>query len=233
MFPRSSSARNSRKRGLLNVLDLNSQKDQATRAMAVDDVDSELLSRAQGGDVAAFEGLVERHRDRVFSLALRMMNSTDDAAEVTQDAFISAYRNLPNFRGDSQFGSWVYRIAANHALMRLRHRKVVSAVESPLEETEGPSFNDRGSLVDDVSPWNVGGAEQAALDNELRSAIEKAAAGLADEYREVFVLRDLEGLSYEEIAELTNSSVSAIKSRLHRARLSMRAAIDRFYDDRS
>jgi RNA polymerase sigma-70 factor, ECF subfamily len=217
---------------LFNVLDLNSQKDQANQAMAVDDVDSELLSRAQQGDVAAFEGLVERHRDRVFSLALRMMNSTDDAAEVTQDAFISAYRNLPNFRGDSQFGSWVYRIAANHALMRLRHRKVVSAVESPLEDVEGPTFNERGSLVEEVSPWNAGG-EQAALDNELRSAIEKAAAGLADEYREVFVLRDLEGLSYEEIAELTNSSVSAIKSRLHRARLSMRSAIDRFYDDRS
>ncbi len=205
----------------------------APGVMRVDDADSALLQRAQQGDVAAFEGLVERHRDRVYTLALRMMKSGDEATDVTQDAFISAYRNLPNFRGDSQFGSWVYRIAANHALMRLRHRKVVAAVEQPLDESDGPHFNERGSLIDEVSPWEVGGAEQAVLDTELRGAIEKAADALGDEYREVFVLRDLEGLSYEEIAELTGSTVAAIKSRLHRARLSMRAAIDRFYEDRT
>jgi RNA polymerase sigma-70 factor (ECF subfamily) len=196
--------------------------------------DTELLGLAQRGDVAAFEGLVERHRDRVFSLALRMLNSPDDAAEVSQESFISAYRNLPRFRGDAQFGSWVYRIAANHALMRLRHRKVVSQVERPAEEPAGgPTFNDRGSLVDDVTPWAGRGAEAELLDAELRGAIERAAAGLADEYREVFVLRDLEGMSYEEIAEMTHSTVAAIKSRLHRARLSLRAAIDQFYADRN
>jgi RNA polymerase sigma-70 factor (ECF subfamily) len=205
----------------------------APGVMSVDDADSALLARAQKGDVAAFEGLVERHRDRVYSLALRMMKSSDEATDVTQDAFISAYRNLANFRGDSQFGSWVYRIAANHALMKLRHRKVVSAVEQSLDQTDAPQFNERGSLIDEVSPWETGAAEQAVLDTELRGAIEKAADGLADEYREVFVLRDLEGLSYEEIAELTHSTVAAIKSRLHRARLSMRAAIDRFYEERS
>jgi RNA polymerase sigma-70 factor (ECF subfamily) len=197
-------------------------------------VDSELLGLAQRGDVAAFEELVERHRDRVYALALRMLNSPEDAAEVAQDSFVSAYRNLSKFRGDSQFGSWVYRIAANHALMRLRHRKVVSHLERPLEVLDqGPTFNDRGSLVDEVTPWGGRGAEEAVLDGELRDAIEQAAASLADEYREVFVLRDLEGLSYEEIAELTHSTVAAIKSRLHRARLSMRAAINCFYDERA
>jgi RNA polymerase sigma-70 factor (ECF subfamily) len=197
-------------------------------------MDIELLGLAQKGDVAAFERLVERHRDRVYGLALRMLNSSEDAAEVTQESFISAYRNLPKFRGDAQFGSWVYRIAANHALMRLRHRKVVSSVESPIEELpDGPTFNERGSLVDQVTPWGGRGAEDVVLDAELRHAIEQAAAALADEYREVFVLRDLEGLSYEEIADLTRASVPAIKSRLHRARLSMRAAIDRFYEERS
>lgn len=196
-------------------------------------VDTELLGRAQEGDVAAFEGLVERHRDRVYGLALRMLNSPEDAAEVAQESFIAAYRNLAKFRGDAQFSSWVYRIAANYALMRLRHRKVVSAVESPLEEQEGPTFNDRGSLVDQAAPWDARGAEGQVLDAELRRAIEVASTSLADEYREVFVLRDLEGLSYEEIAELTQSTIPAIKSRLHRARLSMRAAIDRFYDERN
>lgn len=188
--------------------------------------DSELIARAQRGDVSAFEGLVERHRSRVYGLALRMLNSQDDAAEVLQEAFLSAYRNLPNFRGDSQFSSWVSRIAANHALMRLRHRKVVSQVESPLEE---PSFNERGSLVDEVADFKD--AERDAMDGELRRAIEEATARLGDEYRQVFVLKDLEGLSYEEIAELTGASVPAIKSRLHRARLALRAAIDHFYAD--
>jgi RNA polymerase sigma-70 factor (ECF subfamily) len=190
------------------------------------DDDSALLAAAQAGETAAFEKLVERHRSRVYGLALRMLNSPEDAAEVLQDAFISAYNNLENFRGDSQFGSWMHRIAANHALMRLRHRKVVRQVESPLDE---PTFNDRGSLIDEVA--EVKDAEGEAMDKELRRAIEQAAAGLGDDYREVFVLKDLEGLSYEEIAELTNSSVPAVKSRLHRARLSLRAAIDRFYAD--
>ena len=190
--------------------------------------DSELLLKAQAGDVATFEGLVERHRGRVYGLALRMLNSSDDAAEVLQESFISAYRNLPNFRGDAQFGSWVYRIAANHALMRLRHRKVVSQIESPLDE---PTFNDRGSLVDEVSDFKD--AEGEAMDNELRRAIEEASDRLGPEYREVFVLKDLEGMSYEEIAEITGATVPAIKSRLHRARLSLRAAIDHFYADKS
>ncbi len=190
--------------------------------------DTALLARAQAGDVAAFEGLVARHRSRVYGLALRMLSSPDDAAEVLQESFLSAYRNLPNFRGDAQFGSWVYRIAANHALMRLRHRRVVNQVEAPLEE---PQFNDRGTLVDEVSDFRD--AEGEAMDRELRQAIEQAAARLGDEYREVFVLKDLEGLSYEEIAELTGSTVAAVKSRLHRARLSLRAAIDHFYADRS
>ena len=157
--------------------------------------DTELLSRAQAGDVSAFEGLVERHRAKVFGLAQRMLNSADDAAEVLQESFLSAYRNLPNFRGDAQFGSWVYRIAANHALMRLRHRKVVNQAES----FEGPRFNERGSLVEEISDFRD--AEGVAMDKELRGAIEEAATGLADEYREVFVLKDLEGLSYEEISE--------------------------------
>lgn len=194
--------------------------------MVSEDID--LLVRAQAGDVTAFEGLVERHRSRVFGLAVRMLNSEEDAAEVLQESFLAAYRNLEHFRGDAQFGTWVYRIAANHALMRLRHRKVVNQVEAPLDE---PHFNDRGSLIDEVSTFRD--AEGEAIDNELRRAIEIAAAGLADEHREVFVLKDLEGLSYEEISELTGSTIPAIKSRLHRARLSLRAAIDHFYADRS
>lgn len=191
--------------------------------------DAALLAQAQAGDVSGFEALVEKHKNRVYALALRMTNSEADAAEVTQEAFLAAFRNLKEFRGDAQFGSWVHRIAANTALMRLRKRKAAAEMLESTLEAE-PSFNERGSLMDSVSDWRD--AEGDALDAELRVAIETAASSLADEYRQVFVLRDLEGLSYEEIAELTGDSVAAIKSRLHRARLSLRAAIDRFYEDR-
>jgi RNA polymerase sigma-70 factor, ECF subfamily len=103
----------------------------------------------------------------------------------------------------------------------------VEQVEGP----EQPNFNERGSLMDEVIDFKD--AEGEAMDHELMRAIESAASGLAPEYREVFVFKDLEGLSYEEIADLTGATVPAIKSRLHRARLSMRAAIDHFYAERS
>ncbi len=186
-----------------------------------------LLERAQAGDMAAFERLVELHRDRVFALALRMTRSEADAAEIAQDTFLSAYQNLQTFRGDAAFGSWVHRIAANHALMRLRHRRVVKAAES---EIQGPEFNERGSLAEyPQQDWSKR-ADEKALDAELGEAIKQATDGLPDGYREVFLLKDMEGLSYEEIAEITGDSVPAIKSRLHRARLSLRDAIDKFYN---
>jgi len=187
----------------------------------------ELLTRAQGGDVAAFEQLVERHRDHVYGLALRMTRSEADAAEITQETFLSAFQNLDHFRGDAAFGSWVHRIAANHALMRLRHSKVREHAE---EEIKGPDFNERGSLLDyPESDWSRR-ADEKALDAELRKAIEQATDQLPEEYRQVFLLKDVDGLSYEEIGEITKDSVPAVKSRLHRARLALREAIDRFYN---
>src|SRR5688500_3220377 len=102
--------------------------------------DQELIARAQAGEMAAFEALVEGHRDRVFGLALRMTRSEADAAEITQETFFSAYQHLAEFRGEAAFGSWVHRIAANHALMRLRHSKVVQSAEASLNQ---PEFNER------------------------------------------------------------------------------------------
>lgn len=192
------------------------------------DDDSELLKRAQGGEMAAFEQLVERHRDRVYGVAYRMMRNEADAAEVAQETFLSAYRHLAEFRGDASFGGWVHRIAANTALMRLRHKKLVSTIEQPLEE---PQFNERGSLIETVADWGQDALSQS-LDHELRQAIDQAQATLPEDYRQVFLLRDVDGLSYEQIAELLGESVPAIKSRLHRARLAMRSAIDRFYQER-
>lgn len=184
-----------------------------------------LLQRAQEGDTAAFEALVEREQDKVYGLALRMTRSEADAAEIAQDTFFSAYQHLKDFRGQAAFGSWVHRIAANHALMRLRHRRVVEKSEESLVE---PGFTRMGILRRPPQQWERPADEQA-IDAELGRAIEQATDRLPEGYREVFLLKDVEGLSYEQIAEITGDSVAAIKSRLHRARLSLREAIDRFY----
>jgi RNA polymerase sigma-70 factor (ECF subfamily) len=190
------------------------------------DEDRALLAQAQEGDIAAFEALVDRHKDRVYGLAFRMTRSEADAAEIAQETFLSAYQHLKDFRGDAAFGSWVHRIAANHALMRLRHRKVVDAAH---EELTQPEFNERGSYVEyPTNDWSRR-ADEKALDAELRKAIQEATDRLPEEYRRVFLLKDVEGLSYEQIAEITGDSVPAIKSRLHRARLALRTAIDEFY----
>ncbi|MFL5320566.1 MAG: RNA polymerase sigma factor [Myxococcaceae bacterium] len=204
------------------------ERDPAEGAAPDENPDAELLARAQNGDVAAFEQLVERHRDEVYGLAYRMTRSEADAAEVAQDAFLSAYQNLKNFRGDSAFGSWLYRIAANHALMRLRHKKVRETAEAELKE---PEFTPRGTLAEMPGEW-AKPAEDQALDAELGRAIQQATDRLPEGYREVFLLKDVEGLSYEEIGEVLGVSVAAVKSRLHRARLALREAIDHFYNAR-
>jgi len=194
---------------------------------AVED-DRTLLTRAQGGDISAFEELVARHEEKVYGLALRMTRSEADAAEIAQDTFLSAYQHLAEFRGEAAFGSWVHRIAANNALMRLRRQRVLDVVT---EDLAGPEFTERGSLADaPETDWSRR-ADDKILDEELGRAIQEATDALPEGYREVFLLKDVEGLSYEEISEMVGISVPAVKSRLHRARLSLREAIDAFYKE--
>ena len=190
--------------------------------------DRELLTRAQAGDMSAFESLVGKHEDKVYGLALRMTRSEADAAEITQDTFLSAYQHLSEFRGEAAFGSWVHRIAANNALMRLRRQKVVDIVS---DELAGPEFTDRGSLAEaPESDWSKR-ADDKIIEDELGRAIQAATDALPEGYREVFLLKDVEGLSYEEISEMVGISIPAVKSRLHRARLALREAIDAFYKE--
>jgi RNA polymerase sigma-70 factor, ECF subfamily len=177
----------------------------------------------------AFEELVGQHRSAVYGLALRMMKDPRDAEDVLQDTFLSAWKNLPAFRGDSALGSWLYRICANHCLMRLR-RRGTELLDAPApEELPGPSFDSDDRLVPSRTPDWSKGAEQEALNDELREAIERATAALPVEYRAVFLLKDVDGLSYEDIAQATGTSLPSVKSRLHRARLALREAIDAFY----
>jgi len=190
--------------------------------------DRELLARAQAGDMSAFESLVGRHEEKVYGLAFRMTRSEADAAEIAQDTFLSAYQHLGEFRGEAAFGSWVHRIAANNALMRLRRQKVVDIVS---DEVAGPEFTERGSLAEvPESDWSKR-ADDKIIEDELGRAIQAATDALPEGYREVFLLKDVEGLSYEEISEMVGISIPAVKSRLHRARLALREAIDAFYKE--
>jgi RNA polymerase sigma-70 factor (ECF subfamily) len=190
--------------------------------------DQELVERARQRDMAAFEKLVLRYRSKIYGLALRMMKDAGEAEELMQETFLSAWQNLPRFRGESAFSSWLYRICANFALMRLRRRKFEAPPQAE-EQLPEPRFDSEGTLLATPSyDWSRG-TEEKALDRELRNAIETATSKLPVDYRTVFLLKDVEGLSYEEIAEATESSVPAVKSRLHRARLALRESIESFY----
>lgn len=201
-----------------------------TEAAAKVREDHELVSRFQEqGDRASFEELVRRHRNRVFALALRMVKNEDEALEIVQETFLSAYKKLPDFRGEAQFGSWVHRIAANFALMKLRHQRVVDQVEEPLETLDG-KFRPDGHW--DEYPTGMWGrrADDLVLDGELRGRLIAAVEKLPEVYRAVFMLRDFDGLSYEEIADTLQTTVPAVKSRLHRARLALREDLAAYFE---
>jgi len=194
--------------------------------------DVELVRRAQQGDGSAFAELVGRHQRQLYRLALRMTGSEADAQEVLQEAFLNAYQKLPNFRGEAQFSSWLYRIAANSALMRLRRKRRApdSLTDQPLE-LQGPKFSAEGYLDPPPrSDWSQR-ADEKMMDRELGKAIDQAVAGLPDDYRTVFLLKDVDGLSNEEIADALELTVPAVKSRLHRARLALREKLGEFFGE--
>ena len=193
--------------------------------------DRELVERAQQGDGAAFAMLVERHQRQLYRLALRMTGSEADAQEVLQEAFLNAYQKLPLFRGEAQFSSWLYRIAANSALMRLRRKRRApdTLAEQPLE-LAGPRFSAEGYLEPaSSSDWSQR-ADEKMMSGELGAAINRAVADLPDDYRTVFLLKDVDGLSNEDIANALDLTVPAVKSRLHRARLALREKLGVFFD---
>lgn len=200
--------------------------------------DRDLVELARAGDTTAFTRLVSRHSRQIYRLALRMMGNESDAEEVLQEAFLSAFEKLGEFRGDSAFNSWIYRIAANSALMRLRRKRrapdTVTLGEpgapSISELPAGPNFGDDGSYAEPPrSDWSLR-ADEALHNAQLGGAIEKAVANLPEDYRVVFLLKDVDGLSNEQIADSLSLSVPAVKSRLHRARLALREQLGEYFN---
>ena len=171
------------------------------------------LEAAQRGDVAAFNALVLAHQTTVYNVALRTLGNPEDAADATQEAFISAYRAVRDFRGGS-FKAWLLRIAVNacYDILRRRQRRPSSSLEVVLEGGESdPGLADRRI-----------GPERAALATETVAAVEAALLTLPEEQRALVVLCDVQGLSYEEAAEATGAALGTVKSRLSRARARLR-----------
>jgi RNA polymerase sigma-70 factor, ECF subfamily len=182
--------------------------------------DETLAARAAGGDEAAFEEIVTRYQARVFRLARRLTGSEDDAADVLQETFLQVYRGLAGFRGESRFGTWLYRVATNAALMlrRARSRRPAESLEAFL-----PRFDAAG--VHAATPAQLQVAAQADLLIDRQVLAQKALAGierLPDLYREAFVLRDLEEMTTDEVARILDLEPAAVRQRVHRARLMLR-----------
>ncbi len=185
--------------------------------------DQELVERLKTGEEAAFEALLARYQVKVYRLAMSFTRNPEDAEEVLQDVFLTVYRKIGSFDGRSAFGTWLYRIAVNAALMKLRGR---GPIQESLEEYL-PQFTEDGRHTRMVVDWTPGPEEQL-LRQERTLVVREAIEALPPDYKAVLVLRDLEGLSNGEVAEIMDTSVLAVKARLHRARLVLRGKLERY-----
>lgn len=181
-----------------------------------------LVAAAKAGDPKAFEELVNRYEKKIFRLTMNITRNKEDAEDAMQDAFMKAYSHLHTFEQESRFYTWLVRIAANEALMRLRKRR---ANQFSLDE---PIEGDDEIIPRDIEDWGPS-PEQRYAQSELHEILNKVIDQLSPEFRIVFVLRDVEGLSTEETASTLGISVAAVKSRLLRARLRLRQKLDRYF----
>ncbi len=189
------------------------------------DPDAGLLEKLRRQDPDASEQLIATFGDRVYRLAIRITGNEQDAEEVVQDALWTAARKIDTFKGESAFGSWLYRITANAAYQKLRGRRVKNH-EVPLEDLL-PTFDESGQHLESVSDWSHR-MEEPAVQAELRSVLSSAIDALPTDYRTAFLMHDVEGLSNPEIAETLGISLPAVKSRVHRSRLFLRQRLAQY-----
>lgn len=170
----------------------------------------QLINRARAGDGEAFGALVEQYRDNVYRLAYRMCGNAHDADEAAQEAFVAAWRALPNFRGEAKFSTWLYRLTTNAAIDLMRREK----------RHRTASEEDVPELADETdSP------QQQVERTEQRETVQKALSSLSEEYREVLLLRYMQELDYTEIAEALSLPAGTVKSRLNRAKAALKKAL--------
>lgn len=183
-------------------------------------LDRNLVAKFKAGDEAAFEEMVTRYWDRIYAMVHKLLRNSQDAEEVTQDAFIRAHRGLEKFRGDSSFSTWLYQIATNLARNRYwywwrRKRDKSISFDQPLSgESE--------TTLAEIFPSNVETPKDVAVTNEFQERVASAMTLLNDKHREVLTLRNIKNLSYDEIAVELEISIGTVKSRIARARESLR-----------
>jgi len=188
------------------------REEKAREQKPKDDSEAGLIRRAQSGDEHAFASLYQLHKKRVYSVCLQMTKDVADAEDLTQDAFLQVFRSISSFRGDSAFSTWLYRIAVNTVLMKLRRRK-----SPPLVSLDEPVSADTPSLKRDIGKADP--ALSGAIDRiALRRAVEELPAGC----RQIFDLHEVEGYQHHEIAQLLQCSIGNSKSQLHKAKMKMR-----------
>lgn len=189
------------------------------RASAPRLTDGDLVERTLEGDVSAFDALIQRHQDRVYGLVLRMVGHAQEAEDVTQEAFLRAYRALGSFRRGAAFSTWLYRIAVNSCHSQGRKVMRRQRVEGVRLETAGDEDEQPTGIVNPAADGDT--PIQAVERSEACARVQREVDGLPDDYRDVVLLRDFEGLDYAAIAEVLDISRAAVKSRLHRARLEL------------
>ena len=192
------------------------------------DEDFKWVSRCQKGDVEAFEALVEKYQKKVLNITYRMIGNYEDACEVVQEAFLSAYKGIRKFRGEARFSTWLYSIAINHAKNHLRKMTArfhheTAALDDPPEMESGPG---RGGSPAPESPV----VEQLEK-KEIQAKVQECINLLDEEHRTVLVLRDLQDFSYEEISDLLKIPDGTVKSRLFRARDALRDSLKKALGD--
>jgi RNA polymerase sigma-70 factor (ECF subfamily) len=180
--------------------------------------DEQLVGFAKKGDTRAFGNLMLRYQNKIYRLARRMTDTDEDAEDVLQDAFIKAFRKLSTFKGRSKFSTWLYRITVNIALMKLRRRRLSTVSLSEPVETEDSTIQ---RDIENGSPDPL----EKLLGMESAEVLDKAINGLRENYRAVFILRHVEGLSTRETADILEIDVPAVKSRLHRARTQLKVQL--------
>lgn len=180
--------------------------------MSERDIDQQIVERVQRGDKRAFDLLVTKYQRKIFRLLSRLIRDSGEVEDVAQEAFIKAYRALPNFRGESAFYTWLYRIAINTAKNHLvaQGRRAPTSTEAEVEEAE--NFDDADGLRDVNTP------DAMMMSRQVGEAVNRAIEKLPEDLRTAIVLRELEGLSYEEIAESMNCPIGTVRSRIFRAR---------------
>ncbi|MBV4395957.1 RNA polymerase sigma factor RpoE [Advenella alkanexedens] len=183
------------------------------------DVDAELVARVQKGDKRAFDLLVLKYQRKIMRLLARMLNNQAEIEDIAQETFIKAYRALPQFRGESAFYTWLYRIAINTARNWLSSNQRKMLVPDTFETKEGETFSQSDNLIDIDTP------ESRMVSSEIAQTVNKAIEELPEDLRTAIVLREIEGLSYEEIAQTMECPIGTVRSRIFRAREAIAARL--------